>query len=253
MSIITIATDFGTVDGYAAAVKGVIKSITPEADMVDITHELEGIFKAALVLTRYYSSYPSGTVHLVVVDPTVGSPRSALIGYDGKYHFVGPDNGIFTRIAVGNQESKWWAIDSSRLPSPKCSNTFHGRDIFAPAAALLARGISRDEIGEKIDMPIQIQIPQPMVLDDGVWGEIIDIDRFGNLVTNIGSEIIKDGAAVALEDDVSIGLARTYSDVPKGEPLAYIGSLGYLEIGVNLGRADTYFSVGVGRKVRVIF
>lgn len=118
---------------------------------------------------------------------------------------------------------------------------------------MLARGISRDEIGEKIDMPIQIQIPQPMVLDDGVWGEIIDIDRFGNLVTNIGSEIIKDGAAVALEDDVSIGLARTYSDVPKGEPLAYIGSLGYLEIGVNLGRADTYFSVGVGRKVRVIF
>lgn len=251
MSIVTLATDFGTADGYVAAVKGVIKSISPNAEIIDVTHDLESIAKAGLVLTSYYSHYPPDTIHLVIVDPTVGSSRKALIGHYGWYYLVGPDNGLFSRIALQSKSLNWWAIDQTKLPTREISHTFHGRDIIAPAAAFLANGISPDKLGTRIDSPVLIKIPMPIVHGDIIEGEIIDIDKFGNLITNIGSEVIKGAMKIVLESDTRISLVRTYSDVPAGEPLAYIGSLGYLEIAVNLGRADRYFDAGIGRKVRV--
>jgi len=253
MSIITIATDFGTVDGYAAAMKGVIRSITLDPEIIDVTHDLDSIMRSSIVLERYYSYYPAGTIHLVVVDPTVGSHREPLMGSDGKYLFVGPDNGIFTRVISVAPGSKWWAIDIDRIRQGDISPTFHGRDIFAPAAALLARGASPDELGAAMEDPIVLDIPEPVVLDDCLQGEIIDVDRFGNLITNIDMDLAGTNAVITIYDNQAIRLSRTYADVPVGTPLAYIGSLGYLEIGVNLGRADEYFAASTGCKVRISY
>ena len=251
MSIITIATDFGRIDGYTAAMKGVIKTIAPQADIVDVTDDLSGIPKASLVLMRYYSYYPAGTVHLVIVDPTVGSKRKALIGQAGNHYFTGPDNGVFSRVIAGNPDSKWWSIDISSLPLPVTSTTFHGRDIYAPAAALLAINGDPDSLGKRIKQPLTLEIPEPVDRHNVVEGEIIDIDNFGNLITNINSDMLQGRKEITLANKEPVPFAKTFSDVPLQSPLAYIGSLGYLEIAVNLGRADSYFDIGVGWKVRV--
>lgn len=251
MGIITIATDFGHIDGYTAAIKGVIKTIAPETEIVDVTDDLTGILKASLVLMRYYPYYPAGTVHLVIVDPTVGSERKALIGQSENQYFVGPDNGLFSRVIAGNPDSKWWSVDISSLPRPATSTTFHGRDIFAPVAALLSMNHDPDSLGHRIEKPLTLDIPRPVERDGLIEGEIIDIDNFGNLVTNISSDMFQQKMKITLADREPIPFVRTFSDVPLQSPLAYIGSLGYLEIAVNLGRADSYFDIGIGGKVEV--
>lgn len=251
MGIITIATDFGSADGYTAAMKGVIKSLAPDAELIDITDDLSGIFKASIVVSRYYSHFPPETVHLVVVDPTVGSKRRALIGSDGRCFFVGPDNGVFSYVLESKPDSKWWSTDIGRLPEREIWPTFHGRDVFAPAAALLASGRSPNELGERIAEIRRIRIAKPERSENLVAGEIIDIDKFGNLITNIGHDMLAETPAIELDEKGAIPFARAFSDVPVDSPLAYIGSLGFLEIAVNLGRADSFFGVDRGWKVRV--
>jgi S-adenosylmethionine hydrolase len=252
MSIITVATDFGTADGFSAAMTGVIKSISPDAELVEVTHNLKGIVKTNLVIERYYSYYPKNSIHLVVIDPTVGSDRKPLIGYNGRYYFVGPDNGIFSKAASRSKYCDWWAIDVSCLPSGKISSTFHARDIFAPAAALLAAGKSPNELGKKVKSVETIDLPQPVIQSKMIVGEVIDIDNFGNLITNIESKMFTVGMSINLEADEGIPIVNTYSDVPQGKPLGYLGSAGYLEVGVNMGRADTFFAADIGRKVMLI-
>jgi S-adenosylmethionine hydrolase len=251
MGIITIATDFGSIDGYAAAMKGIIKTIAPEAELVDVTDDLTGILKASFVLMRYYPYYPAGTVHLVIVDPTVGSERKALIGEVENHYFTGPDNGVFSGVIAGNPDSKWWFIDISSLPSAGASATFHGRDIFAPAAALLAVNRDPDSLGKRTRQPLTLEIPEPVDRQNVIEGEIIDIDNFGNLITNISLDMLQGRKKITLADKEPVPFAKTFSDVPPQSPVAYIGSLGYLEIAVNLGRADSYFDIGVGGKVMV--
>ena len=146
----------------------------------------------------------------------------------------------------------WWTIDVSCLPSGQISSTFHGRDIFAPAAALLAAGKSPNELGEKIESVEIVNLPQPVVKSKLIEGEVIDIDNFGNLVTNIEAEMFTIGMFINLEADEGIPIVNTYSDVPQGKPLGYGGSAGYLEIGVNMGRADSFFKADIGRKVMLI-
>jgi len=252
MSIITIATDFGTADGFTAAMIGIMKSIAPDAELVEVTHNLKGIVKTNLVIERYFSFYPKGTIHLVVIDPTVGSDRKPLIGYSGDYFFVGPDNGIFSKAASRSGHMDWWAIDVPCLPSGQISSTFHGRDIFAPAAALLAAGKSPNELGKKVETAVTIDLPQPEVKAKMIAGEVIDIDNFGNLVTNIEAGMFTIGMILNLGADEGIPIVNTYSDVPQGKPLGYTGSAGYLEIGVNMGRADSFFNADIGRKVMLI-
>jgi S-adenosylmethionine hydrolase len=251
MGIITIATDFGPIDGYTAAMKGVIKTLAPDAEIIDVTDELSGILKASLVLIRYYSYYPPGTVNIAIVDPTVGSVRKPLIGRADNRYFVGPDNGVFSRIVAEKPDSLWWFIDESSLPPRITSTTFHGRDIFAPAAALLSLNRDPDSLGKRIKRPLTVEIPQPVDRHGVIEGEIIDIDNFGNLITNIGSDMIQQTARISLAGKKPIPFVKTFSDVPRQRPLAYIGSLGYLEIAVNLNRADSYFDIGIGGKVRV--
>jgi S-adenosylmethionine hydrolase len=188
----------------------------------------------------------------VVVDPTVGSDRKPLIGYSGDYFFVGPDNGIFSKAASRSGNMDWWAIDVSCLPSGQISSTFHGRDIFAPAAALLATGKSPSDLGKKIETVVIVDLPRPEVKAKMIAGEVIDIDNFGNLVTNIESSMFTTGMFLNLEADEGIPIVKTYSDVQQGKPLGYAGSAGYLEIGINMGRADTFFGADIGRKVMLI-
>lgn len=252
MAIITIATDFGTADGFVGAMTGVIKSIAPDAELAHVTHGLKSIVKTSLVIERYYSYYPDGTIHLVVIDPTVGSDRNALLGFDGKYFFIGPDNGIFSRVILKSKHVDWWAINISSLPSGKISSTFHGRDIFAPAAALVASGKTPNEVGEKINNVVSIDLPRPQINARSIEGEVIDIDSFGNLISNIDSSMFSIGMILSFENAENIPIAKTYSDVVLGDPLGYTGSAGYLEIGINGGRAENFFKAKIGLKVRVM-
>ncbi len=251
MAIVTIATDYGTADGYAAAVKGVIKSVAPRAEIVDVTHELSSLFKTALVLSRYYGDFPPGTVHLVVIDPTVGTARRAIAGRAHRHYFVGPDNGIFSRVAGETDKSEWVEIDPAVMPRRSVSPTFHGRDIFAPAAARLAEGSHLGSLGRPILNPMRLLIPEPRVESGNIFGEIIDIDSFGNLIINILGTALGSGPRVVF-NGTEIAFVRTFADVDRGKPLAYIGSLGYLEIAINMGRAAEFFGATIGSKVTVI-
>ncbi len=250
MAIITLSTDFGHRDGYNGAVIGAIKSLAPRTEVVEVSSEISSIARASLVLWRYYSFFPLGTIHMVVVDPTVGTARRPLAGTDGRYMFVGPDNGIFTRIMEHTPGSTWYEIDPSRLPVHQGSDTFHARDIFGPAAALLSMGKAPEILGHKISEPVTIDIPIPAIVGNLTKGEIIDIDSFGNLIINIPGEGVGKDAKVTLKTK-SIPLKRTFADVRPGHPVAYIGSLGLLEIAVNGRSAQKYFKVVVGAKVTV--
>lgn len=250
MAMITIATDFGTADGYTGAVKGVIKSLAPNCEIVDITNELTSVPKAAIALYRYCACFPVGTIHLIIVDPTVGAGRRALAGSDGRYYYVGPDNGVFSMLSWNSRSVDWYNIREDKLPAGEISATFHGRDIFGPAAAMISIGHQPAEFGDKINDPVMIEIPKVQKSGDLIVGEIIDIDSFGNLIANIQGGMFSGNDKVKLEGQ-EVPLGRTFADAPPGYPIAYVGSLGFLEIGVNQGRADTHFKALVGSKVRV--
>ena len=253
MSIITLASDYGSSDGYTGAMCGVIKSIAPNAEIIQITDGLTSVSKAALALFRYYSFFPKGTIHLIVIDPKVGSSRRALVGEGGGYYFVGPDNAIFTRVISLAKDSKWYSIDIASLPNTNISSTFHGRDIFAPAAAMLANGKNPADLGNNIADPMVLSLPDPIVKKDKIVGEVIDIDNFGNLITNIRGEMLTGHPKYILMNNVNTPFGNTFSDVPSGKPIAYVGSLNYLEIAVNMGRANIHLNGRVGTLIEVIF
>ena len=243
MSIITIATDFGNSDGYTAALIGVIKTIAPKSEIVIVANELESIAKASFSLTRYYAEYPASTIHLVIVDPTVGSSRRAIAGTDGKYFFVGPDNGVFSYLINNDTKIKWFEINPLKLPAREISSTFHGRDIFAPAAAFLADGNPIDSLGQPISEPVLLSITQPVYQSGEIIGDIIDVDSFGNLILNIPGVKLGKSPRIIVKNE-TIPFVKTFSDIPEGQPLAYIGSMGLLELAINRGRADEYFKAG---------
>jgi S-adenosyl-L-methionine hydrolase (adenosine-forming) len=249
MAIITLATDFGDLDGYNAAMIGIIKSISSSAEIVEVTNKLSTIVKTSLVLWRYHKSFPAGAIHLVVVDPTVGSSRRALVGVSDSYYFVGPDNGIFSRVIESAPDSNWLEIDPTRIPKKEQSHTFHGRDIFAPAAALLSLGKPPESFCDKISDPVKIDIPKPVTVANRISGEIIDIDSFGNLIINININVMENPKVTLNSQDIPFG--NTFSDVSSGHPVAYVGSLGLLEIAINGGRADKYYGTKIGNKVMV--
>jgi S-adenosylmethionine hydrolase len=251
MSIITLATDFGTSDGYVGEIKGVIKALSPNSKIIDITHDLIGIKKTSLTVSRYYSRFPDGTIHMVIVDPTVGSNRKAIIGVTDKYIFVGPDNGIFSYVQMMEKRIDWWSAVITKIGPDSKSSTFHGRDVFAPAAAMLALGRKPDEFCDRLDQIVILNIPVVVKDGESIIGEIIDIDHFGNLITNI---IISDKleiGSVTIGNQPNIPFVKTFSDVAVNSPLAYKGSGSYLEIGINSGRANEFFNSEIGMKIRV--
>lgn len=264
-SIITLTTDFGTKDGYVGAVKGVIKRINPEAEVVDITHQIEpfDVLGAAFALRNFYSYFPQGSIHLVVVDPGVGSQRQPLLIRSEDFLFVGPDNGVFSFVYQNERITEIIILSNKKYFLAKLSSTFHARDIFAPVAAYLSLGVDAKEFGNTAKECLKLKIPEPKSLKKDVFGEIIHIDGFGNLVTNIGAELLQnksEGSAFGGKVvRIVVGkrqvkrIARSYFDIPEKEVGALVGSSGFLEIAVNQVSAQKVLKGRIGTPVRITF
>ena len=258
--IITLLTDFGFEGPYVAAMKGVILSIHPGARLIDITHQVTpgDVCRAALLLQEAVPFFPPGTIHLAVVDPGVGSRRRAMAAAAADGFFVGPDNGIFWPVLEDAGSAEIINLTESRYFLPRVSHTFHGRDIFAPAAAHLSLGLAIRRMGPAMEDPVRLDFPKPRLAGGVLTGEVLRADRFGNLITNIDQKTLADFTGVApplvrvggLEIE---GLVGSYSEKPEGELLALIGSSGRLEISVNRGRASDKADGGTveGIQVRV--
>ena len=254
--VITLTTDFGSVDGYVGTMKGVILGICPEADIVDITHEIcpHSVPEAAYVLHTAAPFFPPGTVHLVVVDPGVGSARQPIVVQTQRFYYVAPDNGVLTMALAQDPGQLAIHLTELRFRLPRISATFHGRDIFAPASAHLARGIDAREMGSPISLSDLVTLPfrQPKLQANETWqAEILHIDRFGNMITNLQIPASGVQLSISIGQERITGLKRTFADVEPGELVAYVGSSGYLEIAVREGNAAAQLNLGVGDPVCV--
>jgi S-adenosyl-L-methionine hydrolase (adenosine-forming) len=258
--IITLLTDFGAADHYVAAMKGVILGICPDARLVDISHEVRayGIAEAAFVLGQAYWCFPSGTNHLVVVDPGVGSTRRPLVVEADGHRFVAPDNGVLTFPMHRDGGYQAREIGAARYFRKPVSRTFHGRDIFAPIAARLAGGLAIAKIGRLVSDPVLLGLTPPVEVKAGLWsGRILYKDRFGNLVTSFRPDDVPEVTRKPFE--MSVGEVSTssyrvrYSDAPDGEAFVIQGSSGYLEISINQGDAGARAGVGIGAAVTLHF
>ena len=241
--LITLLTDFGTADGYVGEMKGVLASLAPLSPIVDIAHDVSphDVEGARLALARYWRRFPEGTVHLVVIDPGVGSARGALAATSAGRFLVGPDNGVLSP-ALLHGDARWVS-----LPIPSgAAPTFHGRDVFAPAAAQLAQGASLESLGDIADSPVIRRTPEATRRGDGaVQGEVITVDRFGNAVTNL---LAMRGGQVQVAG-LTLALRRTYADAATGEAIALVGSSGLVEVAVRDGSASAQLGLARGSSV----
>jgi S-adenosylmethionine hydrolase len=257
VSIITLTTDFGLADGYVGTMKGVILGIAPTVTIVDISHDIapQDVREAAYTLYAAYPYFPQGTIHVVVVDPGVGSERRAIALRTPQAAFVAPDNGVLSYVVAGERVEQMVELTNSRYHLSPVSYTFHGRDIFAPAAAHLARGIPLAELGQPLTEIITFPIPRPQIRPDGtIVGQVIHVDRFGNLITSITSKDLVDhsppgGSVVKIKGQSIRGIVNTYAEVTPGKLLALIGSEGHLEISVSGSSASQTLAAKAGDEV----
>jgi hypothetical protein len=232
--ILTLTTDFGLSDHYVGAMKGVILGICPRAQIVDISHEVRpyAISQGAFVIAEAYHAFPRGTVHVVVVDPGVGSDRRPILMKAAGQYFVAPDNGVLGMV-FAREKHKVRVISNDRYFRHPVSQTFHGRDIFAPVAARVASGVAPDRIGETITDYVRPPFERPRQTGAGMWtGAVLAIDRFGNVVTNFYAKDFPNFKQMTIGRSKVRGLVRTYADAPAGELVAIVGSAGYIEISV---------------------
>ena len=254
MSLITLTTDFGLADSYVGAMKGVILGIEPTATIVDISHDIapQDVREAAYVVYTAYPYFPPDTIHVVVVDPGVGSRRRAIALRAAQASFVAPDNGVLSYVLAREGMREAVSLTNSRYHRPTVSHTFHGRDIFAPVAAHLARGVPLIELGEPLTEIVTFSLPQPQVLPDGkVVGHVLHIDRFGNLILDVreGDCTLREGLVLEVAGRRIQGLGCTFTDVPAGELVAYIGSSGHLEIALREGNAAQSLGMKIEDKI----
>ena len=248
MSIVTLLTDFGTADSYVAELKAAVLAGAAEAVLVDVTHAVQpgDVRAAAYLVGRTWHRFAAGSVHLAIVDPGVGTARAALAIGAGGHWFVGPDNGLFSAILRDHE------VEVVALPVPDgASPTFHGRDLFAPVAAALVRRVPLHVLGHPfLGIPERLAYAEPRYEGKSIVGEIVYVDRFGTLVTNLTPETVPAYAVLEVEG-LEIGpLRRTYGDVPTGGLLAYEGSGGAIEIAVRDGSAARRLGMGVGGRIR---
>ena len=280
--VMTLLTDFGNQDAYVGVMKGVITGINPLANIIDICHNIppQDVFNAAYLLYTSYKYFPRGTIHVAVVDPGVGSRRNIVCVETKNYFFLVPDNGLLSFIVQEEKPKSIIRVTNSKYFLPSPSNTFHGRDVFAPVAAHLSLGVKPQQLGNKINQLEQLDIPKPVHRKTGqVEGQIIYIYRFGNLISNIKKEYLVKGVGgqkpevrskkpgafekiskekILLKYDTMettigkkriVGLSKTYTDAKPGKPLVLIGSAGFLEVSINQGNAQRYFKVNKGSKI----
>jgi S-adenosylmethionine hydrolase len=259
--LITLTTDFGLTEHYVGAMKGVIQSIHPSVTMVDITNAVQSydILDGALAISQAYHYFPKDTVHLVVVDPGVGGPRRPIVVTAGMYQFVAPDNGVLSLVYEREERVSVRHITSEHYFHQPVSNTFHGRDVFAPVAAYLSKGVDSAKFGEEITDYVRFLGPKPKPAGPNAWKAVVlKADKFGNLVTNITPNDIPElfnGSARSFK--IAVGKAEvtqlcdSYSQRPPGEIFALVGSTGYLEISVNKGSASRLCGADKGSEVNV--
>lgn len=264
MSIITLLTDFGLQDEFVGSMKGVILSINPHVKIVDISHQIDphDIVQAAFCLQAFYTYFPAGTVHITVVDPGVGTKRAIVILQRNAHVFVAPDNGVLSLLVNDDNYDTIVRVDNSDYFLDAISATFHGRDMMAPVGAYLSKGARLETFGSSLNHHQLVCLDDLLTIEfDGseLVSKVVNIDRFGNLVTNLNARRLKQFQTGCRDDELIFrvgsellrGLQPTYASVSSGEPLALIGSRGYLEIAVNQGNASNRFSVQKGDRIRV--
>jgi S-adenosylmethionine hydrolase len=260
--IVALLTDYGTKDQYAGSLRGAVLAACPDAQVVDITHDVSAhaIREAAFVLRATVPVFPAGTAFVAVVDPGVGTKRRGLAVRAGGYHFVGPDNGILSLILSDHPDAEVRELTNAGLFRPNVSSTFHGRDIFGPVAGALVRGTAFEDVGPKIDDAFRFEFPKPKPAGDAIEGQVIYIDTYGNLVSTIGGEHWKafvDAVGgdltemVAEINRVIVPVVTTFGDVPEDEACAYAGSTGRIEIAVNRGSAAKRFEASIGSLLKL--
>lgn len=250
--VIALLTDFGTADHYVAAMKGVILSIAPEAILVDITHEIEpqNIRAGAFVLSQCFRDFPTGTIFVAVVDPGVGTDRKALAVRTDEFTFVAPDNGILSPV-IETGTFKAFEITDRKFLRSAVSSTFHGRDIFAPAAAHIFNGTSPENLGPQVTELIQLGPLMPAAKEKSrVTGQILHVDRFGNLITNLTMNDIAGGFKAIVLGDLSVtGVFNNFEDAQDEELFAFVGSGGFVEIALKNGSAQEKSGASAGDRV----
>jgi S-adenosylmethionine hydrolase len=257
--IVTLTTDFGLNDHFVGALKGVILNIVPDANIVDICHTVQAfdILDGALALAQSYSYFPSRTVHLVVVDPGVGSARRPIIATSEMHNFVAPDNGVLSLMYAREQRLSVRHITSEHYFLQPVSNTFHGRDIFAPVAAYLAKGVDQEKFGEEVTDYVRFNAPKPKAVDaTNVRGVVLRVDRFGNLITNFTPQDapalfqanVPPFKMVVGKREVT-SMRTNYAEGAPGELFAIVGSMGFIEVAANRGSAAQTTGAAKGSEV----
>jgi S-adenosylmethionine hydrolase len=255
MSLITLTTDFGDRDWFVGVMKGVILKINPLAQIVDISHEIPAgdIRAGAFALASAYSYFPRGTIHLAIVDPGVGGDRTAIAVQTRMHNFVGPDNGLVSWAAAKEKIKAIHQLSNPEYFLQPVSQTFHGRDVFAPIAAHLSRGIPVKSLGRSLKDFVRIKWPAPLRGHNRIQGEVVYVDRFGNAITNIEQTLLANLTSkkvkVIVKKRYVFPLASHYEAVPRGQPVAVPGSSGFLEIALNCGSAADYFGLKNGEAV----
>jgi S-adenosyl-L-methionine hydrolase (adenosine-forming) len=263
MTVVSLMTDFGIKDGNVGVMKGVIWNIAPGAQISDLSHMIapQNIREAALILARSAPYFPENSVHVVVVDPGVGTARRPMAAKIGTQHYVGPDNGTIT-LLLERAEQEGWACEFVELDKPqfwleKISHVFHGRDIFAPVAGHLASGIPLADLGTRFLDPVRIALPKPEQTERGWRGEIIHIDHFGNVASNIRIEQLAealthmDKITVTLAGEAISGMVNTFGQRQPGDLVALLGSTGNLIVSVVNGSAAARLNVKVGDEIKI--
>jgi S-adenosylmethionine hydrolase len=254
--LIALLTDFGLRDHYVGTMKGVVLGLCPDAQLVDISHDIapQDILGGALELAAAFRYFPSATIFLVVVDPAVGSTRRGVAVDVGDYRLVAPDNGVLSAVIDQLPVQRAVELTNRDYARPSISRTFEGRDRFAPAAAWLANGVELSALGREAGSLVRLEIPQPVQTDVGIDGEVLRVDRFGNLITNIDAAMLDSlswTASVRIALSVVPRIVGTYAEVPAGELCALIGSSDRLEIAVNGGSAAATLGLGRGAIVQL--
>jgi S-adenosylmethionine hydrolase len=259
--IVTLTTDFGTNDHFVGAVKGVILDIVPEAAIVDISHAVQAfdVLDGALTISQTYSYFPTGTVHMIVVDPGVGTARRPIIASSDGYHFVAPDNGVLSMIYAKEERIHVRHVTAEHYFHQPVSNTFHGRDIFAPVAAYLAKMVDSHKFGDEIEDYVRFAAPKPKPAGENrIRAVVLKVDRFGNLISNVTPDDVPALFAGKAAFKIVVGnreiteLRGNYAEGAPGEVFGILGSMGYLEIVANRAAAAQITGAGKGSAVSII-
>ena len=264
MPIVTLVSDFGTKDAYVGTMKGVVLSVNPAAVIIDITHHIEpqNLTQAAYIIPSVYKYFPENTVHIIVIDPGVGGDRAVLAAKINKHIFLAPDNGVLTLLWKDTEVDAIIRVENTRFFLKPVSQTFHGRDIFAPVGAYLSKGIDIRTFGPTLHKKdvVHLRLNEPYINENHeLVGAVVFVDRFGNCVTNIDESRLNKLRETEQDNRLEIiigekrinGLSHSYCDVEPRNPLAVVGSCGYLEIAVNGGNAKNYFNIQAGDTIRM--